>query len=65
MTMRRLSFGSGLVLSVAVIGAILVTPAAAKKKPPPPPPPPPPSTSSLYVKSYADVIGGVKCDLTA
>jgi len=65
MKMRSLSFVSGVVASVAVIGSILVTPAAARKKPPPPPPAPPPSTSSLYVKSYANVIDGVECDLTA
>lgn len=65
MTRRSLSLVSGLLLWAAVIGSILVAPAAAKKKPPPPPPPPPPSTSSLYVKSYANVIDGVKCALTA
>jgi hypothetical protein len=69
MTKRRLSFVSGLLLSAAVIGSILVTPAVAKKKPPPPPPPAPapapaPSTSSTYVKNFASVVAGVKCDLT-
>ena len=62
--MRGLSFVSGLVLSAAVIASILVTPATAKKKPPPPPPPPPPSTFSTYVKNYASVVDGAKCDLT-
>ena len=62
MTTRKLSFLFGLLL----VSTVLVAPAAAKKKPPPPPPapPPPPSTSSTYVKSYADVLGGVRCDVT-
>ena len=65
MTMRRLLFASTLV-SATVIGSLLVGPAAAKKKPPPtpPPPPPPPSTSSNYVRTYANVVDGVKCDVT-
>jgi hypothetical protein len=58
----RSSLVSGLVVSAAVVGSILVTPAAAKKKPPPPPPPP--STSSTYVRTYANVVDGVKCDVT-
>jgi hypothetical protein len=66
MKLRSASFLLGLVLPAAVIAAILVTPAAAKKppKPPPPPPPPPPSTSTTYVKNYANVLGGTKCDVT-
>ena len=67
MKLRGLSLVLVLLLLSAVLGAILVTPAAAKKKPPPPPPtppPPPPSTSTLYVKDYADVLNGAKCDLT-
>ena len=66
MRMRSSSFVSGLVLSLAVIGLMLVAPAAAKKrpKPPPPPPPPPPSTFDTYVRSYASVIDGAKCSLT-
>src|SRR5215211_4858921 len=65
MKVRSLSFVSGLLLSAAVVGSILVTPAAARKPPKPPPPPPPAPTSfSTYVKSYADVIDGVKCDVT-
>jgi hypothetical protein len=67
MKMRSLSFVSGLVLSAAVIAAILVAPATAKKPPkpaPPPPPPPPTSSFGTYVKNYASVIDGVKCDLT-
>jgi hypothetical protein len=63
MKMRSLSFVSGLVLSAAVIASILVTPAAAKQ-PPKPPPPPPPSSFSTYVKNYASLIDGVKCDVT-
>ena len=63
--MQSFRFVSGLVVSAAVIGSILVSPAAAKRKPPPPPPPPPPSTSSTYVKSYANVLDGVRCDVTA
>jgi hypothetical protein len=63
--LRGWSFGSALVLAAAVAGTILLTPAAAKKPPPPPPPPsPPPSTSSTYVRSYANVVDGVKCSLT-
>src|SRR5262245_9801145 len=58
----RSSFGSGLV-SAAVLASLLVTPAAAKKKPPLPPPPPP-STSSAFVKTYANVVNGVKCAVT-
>ena len=55
-----------MVLPSAAIASLLVTPAAAKKKPPPPPPPqPPPATWSTYVKSYANVLAGVKCSLTA
>ncbi len=63
MKKRSLSFASGLALSAAVVGSILVTPATAKKKPPPPPPSPP-AASSTYVKSYASVVDDVKCDLT-
>ena len=53
-------------LGLLLVAVVLVTPAAAKKKPPPPPPPPPsPSlSSSTYVKSYADVLNGAKCDVT-
>jgi hypothetical protein len=66
MKRRCLSFAWSLFLTAAVVGSMLVTPAAAKKKPPPPPPPPPPpaSTSSTYVNSYANVVAGVKCDVT-
>jgi len=64
MKMRSWPFVSGLVLSAAVIGSILVTSATAKRKPPPPPPPPSPATWSTYVKDYANVIDGVKCGLT-
>jgi hypothetical protein len=55
-----------LLLSAAVVGSLLVTPAAAKKKPKPPPPPPSPPTftSSTYVNHYANVVDGVKCNLT-
>ena len=61
MTVRALSLVSALVLSALVLAA----PGAAKKRPkPPPPPPPPPSTSSLYVKSYANVLDGVRCPVT-
>jgi hypothetical protein len=63
MTTRSLSFLFGLLL----VSVVLATPAAAKKKPPlppPPPPPPPTSTSSTYVRSYADVLGGVRCAVT-
>jgi hypothetical protein len=62
MKMRSL-FVSGLVLSAVLIGSILLTPATAAKPPKPPPPPPPPSFST-YVKNYANVIGGVKCDVS-
>jgi hypothetical protein len=63
---RRSPFAWSLLLSAAVVGSILVTPAAAKKKPTPPPPPPPlPSfASSTYVNHYANVVDGVKCNLT-
>jgi hypothetical protein len=57
----------GLALLAAVSVSILLTPAAAAKKPKPPPPPPPStstSTSSTYVKNFASVVDGVKCDLT-
>src|SRR5215216_7705501 len=67
MKVRSFSFLSGLALSAAVIGSILVTPAAAKKKPPPPPPPPPapaPASFSTYVKNFASVIDGAKCGVT-
>lgn len=65
MKLRRSSFAWILLLSAAVVGSMLVTPAAAKKKPSPPPPPPPPaSTSGTYVNSYANVVNGVKCDVT-
>jgi hypothetical protein len=67
MKMRSLSFLSGIVLSAAVIGSILVAPATAKKPPrpgPPPPPPPTPTSFNTYVKSYASVVDGVKCGLT-
>jgi hypothetical protein len=63
--MRSLfSFVSALVLSVAVMGSILLTPASAERKPPPPPPSPPPATWSTDVKDYGSVINGVKCDRT-
>jgi hypothetical protein len=65
MTMRGRPFVLALVLLAAVVGSILVTPAAAKKKPPPPPPPPPPFTSSTYVRSYANVLDGVRSAVTA
>jgi hypothetical protein len=63
---RRSSFAWSLLLSAAVVASLLVTPAAAKKRPKPPPPPPPPtsSTSSTYVNHYANVVDGVKCNLT-
>jgi hypothetical protein len=67
MTVRSVSFVSGLVLLAAVVGAILLTPAAAAKRPKPPPPPPPPpapSSFSTYVKNFASVVDGQKCDLT-
>jgi hypothetical protein len=64
MKLRSLSFASGLVLSAAVIGSIALTPAAAKRPKPPPPPPPPPPSFSTYVKNYASVIDGAKCDMT-
>ena len=66
MTVRSFSFLSGLGLSAALIASILVTPATAKKHPPPPPPPPapPPPASSTYVQRYAEVVDGVKCDVT-
>jgi hypothetical protein len=66
--MRSLSLALRLVLSAAVIGAILVAPAAAKKppkpKPPPPPPPAPAANFDTYIRNYAPVIDGVKCDVT-
>jgi hypothetical protein len=58
------SFVSGLVLSAAVIGAVLLPPAADAKRKPPPPPPPPPPASSTFVRSYADVLNGVESDVT-
>jgi hypothetical protein len=66
-TMRSRSFVWGLVVLATVVASILVTPAAAKKKPPPPPPPPPPApfTSTTYVRSYANVLDGVRKDVTA
>jgi len=69
MTRRRLSFVSKLVLSMAVIAALLVAPAAAKKppRPKPPPPPPPPVTAAnfdTYIRNYAPVVDGAKCDVT-
>src|SRR5215216_6749580 len=63
MKVRSLSFLSGLGLSAALIASILVTPATAKKRPPPLPAPPPPA-SSTYVQRYAEVVEGVKCDVT-
>jgi hypothetical protein len=63
MKVRSLSFAPGLVLSAAVIGSILVTPATAAKPPKPPPPPPPPALST-YVKNYANLINGVECNVT-
>jgi hypothetical protein len=62
MKMRSLSFVSGLVLSAAVSGSVLLAPATAAKPPKPPPPPPP--ALSTYVKNYANLINGVKCDVT-
>jgi len=63
MKMRSLSFASGLVLSAAVLGSILLTPATAARPPKPPPPLPPPP-SSTYVKNYANVLNGVKHSVT-
>ena len=63
MKTRSLSFVSGLVLSAAVMGSILLTPATAARPPKPPPPPPPPP-SSTYVKNYANVLNGVKHSVT-
>lgn len=59
--MRSRSFAFGLVAAV-VVGLLLVTPAAAKKRPKPPPPPA--STSSVYVKSYANVLDGGRWEVT-
>src|SRR4051794_15925506 len=64
MTLRSLSFVSGLVLATAVIGSVVVAPATAKKPPKPPPSPPPTASWTTYVKDFTDVIDGVKCDVT-
>jgi hypothetical protein len=61
--MRTVSLVAALILSSAM-GSVQVPPTASAKKPPKPPPPPPPATSNLYMRDIANVIGGVKCDLT-
>ena len=65
MKARTLSIVSALVLAL-LIGLIQVPVADAKRKPkpPPPPPPPPPAASDVYVRDFASVIDGTKCDLT-
>src|SRR5918992_1338997 len=68
MTRSWLSFVARLVLASVVVAALLVAPAAAKKpprpKPPPPPPPAPAANFDTYIRNYAPVIDGAKCDVT-
>jgi hypothetical protein len=64
MNTRKSSFVSALVLSIAV-GLIIPTAAIAKKPPKPTPTPPPPTfTSTIWVRTYANVNNGVKCEMT-